>query len=175
MNVCVKNIWSNSTMLYFYLQTCKNSMRTIKRLDEFVSVRVTPVIKGGATVPDFRLRWEPSDETSGAAQRVLSQVDSWLSTSPVVCVLAEQCLYPRRQHTASGPDTKTQALEFLQTPLILMCSLSLFPQTNSRDKGRGVKIAQHRADFIGVISAWSFNEALTCFTQRKSSLSLVSY
>lgn len=117
-----------------------------------VSVGITPVMKEGATIPDLRLRWELSDETSGAAQRVLSQVDSWLSTSPVVCVLAEQCLYPRRQHTASGPDTKTQALEFLQTPLILTCSLSLFPQINSRDKGRGVKIAQHRADFTGATS-----------------------
>lgn len=41
-----------------------------------VSVGITPVMKEGATVPDLRLRWEPSDETSGAAQRVLSQVDS---------------------------------------------------------------------------------------------------
>lgn len=51
-------------------------MWTIKRLPEFASVRITPVMKEGATVPDLRLRWEPSDETSGAAQRVLSQVDS---------------------------------------------------------------------------------------------------
>lgn len=152
LNFRVKNTWSNCTMLYFYPQTCKNLHVNNKMSSWVVSVGITPVMKEGATVPDLRLRWETSDETSGAAQRVLSQVDSWLSTYPVVCVLAEQCLYPRRQHTASGPDTKTQALEFLQTPLILTCSLSLFPQTNSRDKGRGVKIAQHRADFIGVTS-----------------------
>lgn len=75
--------------------------------------------------PDWRFWWEPSDGTSGAAQRVLNRMDSWLSASPVVCVLAQQCLYPRRQNSAPGLNTRSQAMEFLQTPLI---PIFLFPK-----------------------------------------------
>ena len=48
---------------------------------------------------------------SGAAQRALSEADSWLSTSPVVCVLTRQCPYPRRQNTAWGPKQPSQPSE----------------------------------------------------------------
>lgn len=84
----------------------------------------------GVTTPYLSIWWEPPDIKSRATQRVLSQVDSWLSTSPVVCVLVQQCLYPRRQNTASGPNSTTRTLEFLQTPLILIYPVMFFPQTS---------------------------------------------
>lgn len=57
-----------------------------------------------------------SVQNPGAAQRVLSWVDSWLSTSPVVCVLTRQCLYPQRHNTASGPEHPSQPSENPPSP-----------------------------------------------------------
>lgn len=90
--------------------------------------------------PGLWIWWEPSNEMSGAAQRVLNHVDSWLSTSPVVCVLTQQCLYPWWQNIASGPNTRTRAQEFLHTLLILICPVFLFQQTSMDGRCGGAEM-----------------------------------
>lgn len=75
---------------------------------------------------DWRFWWEHPEQHS-----MLNGMDSWLSASPVVCVLAQQCLYSRWHNAAPGPNTRSQALEFLQTPLI---PILLLPKTWDRMK-----------------------------------------
>lgn len=82
---------------YAFKCVCLNK---VVRIFEFASLNRSVRV----VTPDLRSWWEPCGEESGAVQRVLSQEDSWLSNSPVVCVLTRQSLYPRWQNTASGPE-----------------------------------------------------------------------
>lgn len=87
----------------FYLNWCPlyNMLNNIWFLRRFV----------GVVSPDSRSRWESYVETSRAAQRMLNQADSWLSTCPAVYVLTQQCCYPLWQDTASGPNNPSQPSE----------------------------------------------------------------
>lgn len=91
--------------------------------------------------------WEPFVEGPWAAQRVLSPADSWLSTSPVVCVFTRLCVYSRRQDTASRHKHNSQPSESpppITGPGILTdtpwSSSTSSSWSRKQRRGRGVKM-----------------------------------
>lgn len=91
----------------------------------------------------LRIWWEPCREKSGAAQRGLSQADSWLSTSLLSVCSLDNVFIPGDRIQPEGPNTThnlmkillpAQALEILQTALILIYSLFLFLQIQAQER-----------------------------------------